>query len=206
MDYLKSHFYQLVSAYTNDAEFREQLWKEIVSAYSQKKRYYHNLNHLDYMLRLAEENRDELEDWDVVSFSIFYHDIVYNVKRQKNEERSAEIAAEKLSLLGLEPKRIERCKEQILATKHHKFSDDSDTSYLIDFDLAILGDTFEKYSIYAQNVRKEYSIYPDIFYIKGRKKVVRSFLDSERIFRTKRFFELREKKARDNLRKELEIL
>lgn len=206
MDYLKSHFYQLVSAFTSDAEIVGQLWKEIESAYSQKKRYYHNINHLDYMLRLAEENRDELEDSAVVLFSIFYHDIVYNVKRRNNEEKSAEFAAEKLALLGLEPKRIERCREQILATKHHTFSDDSDTSYLIDFDLAILGDTFEKYSVYTQNVRKEYSIYPDFLYIKGRKKVVRSFLDSERIFRTKRFFELREKKARDNLRKELEIL
>jgi len=204
MEDLKSNFYQLVSGYISDAEMRDGLWREIEMAYSQKKRYYHNLNHLNYMLRLAKEHREDLEDWEVVLFSIFYHDIVYNVKRKDNEDKSAKLAAEKLTLLGLEPKRIDRCKSQIRATKHHELSEDSDTAYLIDFDLAILGDTWEKYCVYAQNIRKEYAIYPDFLYERGRKKVVESFLNSERIFKTDKFFKWREENARANLRRELE--
>ena len=206
MEDLKSNFYQLVSKYISGVEMRDRLWTEIEMTYSQKKRYYHNLDHLTYMLRLAKEHWEEVEDWDVLLFSIFYHDIVYNVKRKDNEDKSAKLAADKLALLGLESKRIDRCKSQIQATKHHELSEDSDTAYLIDFDLAILGDTWEKYSVYARNVRKEYSIYPDFFYNSGRKKVVESFLNSERIFATKRFYQLREKEARRNLLKELEGL
>ncbi len=117
MEDLKSNFYQLVSKYISNKEMRDRLWTEIEMGYSQKKRYYHNLDHLTYMLRLAKEHGEELEDWDVLLFSIFYHDIVYNVKRKDNEDKSAKLAAEKLALLGLESKRIDRCKSQIQSYK-----------------------------------------------------------------------------------------
>ena len=76
------------------------------------------------------------------------------------------------------------CKEQILATKSHVKSTDSDTNFFTDADLSVLGQSWEVYSIYYKNVRKEYSIYPDLLYNPGRKKVLQHFLSMARIFKT----------------------
>jgi len=75
-----------------------------------------------------------------------------------------------------------------------------------DADLSILGQSWEVYFTYSKHVRKEYGQYPLFLYKKGRKKVLKHFLDMERIFKTDHFFELYEKHARVNLQRELEIL
>ncbi len=54
----------------------------------------------------------------------------------------------------------------------------------MDADLSILGQDLEIYLGYTREIRKEYSIYPDVLYKPGRKKVLRYFLDLESIFKT----------------------
>jgi predicted metal-dependent HD superfamily phosphohydrolase len=99
---------------------------------------------------------------------------------------------------------IENCKSQILATKKHQDSSDIDTNFFIDADLSILGQDTETYKIYFQNVRKEYSIYPDLIYNPGRKKVLKHFLELKRIFKTEYFYAKYENQAKQNLQTELE--
>ncbi|MNJ03033.1 hypothetical protein D3C73_1632060 [compost metagenome] len=55
-------------------------------------------------------------------------------------------------------------------------------------------------------MRQEYAIYPDLVYNPGRKNVLLHFLAMDRIFKTDYFFEKYEKPARENLRKEAELL
>lgn len=55
-------------------------------------------------------------------------------------------------------------------------------------------------------VRKEYSIYPDLLYKPGRKKVLQHFLQMERIFKTQVFYDKYETQSRRNLEKELNQL
>jgi predicted metal-dependent HD superfamily phosphohydrolase len=154
----------------------------------------------------AENYRDKLTDPDTVLFSIFYHDIVYNTKRQDNEQKSADTARDRLTKLGVPPDKISACQNQIIATKDHKSSDNTDTDYLLDFDLAILGDTPEKYKSYSKNIRKEYSLYPEFLYKRGRKKVLEKLLNADRIFKTSHFHESFEKQARVNIKSELQDL
>jgi predicted metal-dependent HD superfamily phosphohydrolase len=101
---------------------------------------------------------------------------------------------------------IELCKTHILATKSHHQSSDTDTNFFTDADLSVLGQSWEIYSTYFKNVRKEYSIYPDLLYNPGRKKVLNHFLAMDRIFKTEFFYDKFEIQAKKNLRKELEIL
>ena len=61
------------------------------------------------------------------------------------------------------------------------------------------------YSKYYQNVRKEYSIYPEILYKLGRKKVLKHFLAMEKIFKTDYFYQKFEKNARMNLQREFDL-
>jgi len=89
---LKRTFFELISRHTSNLELADQLWAELVEQYSNKKRYYHNLTHLENLLIQLKEIKSDIDDWDTVLFSLYYHDVIYNSKSQKNEENSAELA------------------------------------------------------------------------------------------------------------------
>lgn len=201
---LRDIWQELTMSYTDDVDLVNELWDEIVLNYSSKNRHYHNLNHLEYMMKLAYNYRTEIVDFDILLFSIFYHDLVYNSKRSDNELKSAQLARERLGKIGVANDRIEKCYQQILATKEHTMESDSDTNFMVDFDLAILADKPEKYSDYTEKIRKEYSMYPDFIYNKGRRKVLRHFLNLNEIFKTKEFKSNFEERARKNITNELE--
>ncbi|GAA5025062.1 hypothetical protein GCM10011506_09250 [Marivirga lumbricoides] len=206
MENLQNIWGQLASSYTADKARINHLWNEIATSYSQKKRYYHNLNHLSYMCDKLSTYQEKINDRDTLLFSIFYHDIVYDATRQDNEEKSADLARLRLAELGFPNHQIEKSSQQIIATRSHQKSDESDTNFLLDFDLCILGDTPEKYQEYIRNIRKEYSIYPDFLYKRGRKKVLKHFLKMNQIFKTAEFVVTFEKQARVNLENELKSL
>lgn len=76
----------------------------------------------------------------------------------------------------------------------------------MDLDLSILGKSKVEYENYYKNVRKEYKIYPDFMYNKGRIKALKSILESDKIFKTDFFIHKYEEKARENINLEIEIL
>lgn len=197
---------QLWLRYSDDAELGAQFWNEIKDAYQGPKRHYHNLDHIQAMCDLAFEHRNEIEDLDSLLFSIFYHDIIYKATSSENEEQSAQVAKARLLEMGYPIELCVKVTEQIKATKAHQASPDSDTNFLLDFDLSILGQTAKVYSQYLQAIRKEYSFYPDFLYRRGRKKVLKHFLEQEEIYKTPVFQDRFEFDARHNLKKELKTL
>ena len=196
---LKEIFLQLVSIYSEDESTAVSLWNEIEKKYNSRKRHYHTLTHLDKLIAQLEEYRNGIADWHTLLFSVFYHDIVYNVLKSDNEGKSAMLAVKRLSQIRFPPDKINSCKEQILATKAHTLSNNPDTNLFTDADLSILGQPRGIYEQYCRQIRKEYSIYPDIIYKPGRKKVIAHFLNMERIFKTEFFLNKYEKQARENL-------
>lgn len=203
---LKSTFSDLISKFSSDEKLKLDYWKEIEQSYSQKSRQYHNLIHLENMIRELGEVKDEIIDYDALLFSVFYHDIIYKATSKDNEEKSAEIAKKRLEKINISNEKIVKIYNQILATKSHKRSDDSDTNFLLDIDLAILGKDWNVYENYVHQIRKEYSIYPDFLYNPGRKKVLTHFLEFDAIFKTDYFKEKYEKMARENIQREILML
>jgi predicted metal-dependent HD superfamily phosphohydrolase len=203
---LKEIFLQLANKYSNDQKLKDELWKEIEAQYTNKSRHYHSLQHLENLLEQLNSVKAELKNYDVILFSLYYHDVIYNPLKSDNEEKSADLAEKCMKRLFVSDILIQACKAQILATKSHQFSSDSDTNYFTDADLSILGQSSENYSAYFKNVRKEYAIYPDLVYKPGRKKVLLHFLEMDKIYKTDFFFGKFEEPARQNLRKELELL
>jgi predicted metal-dependent HD superfamily phosphohydrolase len=203
---LKESFIELTAKYTGNTALINKLWNEIAESYSDKNRHYHTLLHLDNLFKQLTEVRNEIKEWDTVLFTLYYHDIVYNSLKSDNEERSAKLAKKRMIQLSVPNEMIEKCKNQILATKSHLEHGDSDTNYFTDADLSVLGQDWDVYSTYFKNVRKEYSIYPDLIYNTGRKKVLKHFLAMPRIFKTDYFFNKFEQLAKLNLQKELELL
>ncbi|MBF8964517.1 hypothetical protein I0P70_14785 [Pontibacter sp. FD36] len=202
-DLVKSAWEALCRRYSSDEELIRQLWDELEKGYTAKDRHYHNLAHIAYMLELADRYKQEPQQQDLLLFAIFYHDIVYKATRSDNEEQSAVIAAQRLHLLGIPEADILHVKEMIIATKAHQTNADYQTNLLLDLDLAILGADQERYDRYSEGVRKEYSIYPDLIYKPGRRKVLQHFLAQPHIYKTPAFQEAFEEKARANLQREL---
>ena len=92
-----------------------------------------------------------------------------------------------------------------MATKDHS-PRNNDEKWMIDFDLAILGQTWDVYATYTKQIKEEYKAVPNFMYRRGRKKVLKHFLNKNRIFSTDIFYTQYELQARENLKKELTLL
>lgn len=203
---LQEIFISLVLRYSKNEALAIECWREIEKKYSNRKRHYHNLSHLELLVNELKEYYNSVNDWDILLFAVFYHDIIYNVLKSDNEEKSAELAVKRLSQIAIAVDRIRTCKEHILATKTHLPGDNHDTNLFTDADLSILGQAPEIYNHYCGQIRKEYSLYPDIIYNPGRKKVLLHFLGMEKIYKTAPFFCKYEREARENMQRELASL
>lgn len=203
---LRSRFYKLFGRYTPNTSFVSDSWQVFFEKYTAPGRHYHNLTHIENLLKELEGVRANIRDWDVLQFSIFYHDIIYSPTSSNNEERSAALAKTMLSKIEFAPERQAAVVKQIEATKNHVVSGDSDTNHLLDADLSVLGKARDEFLAYAKNIRKEYGIYPKIIYNRGRKKVIQHFLQLDRIYKMPYFFEKYEQQARENLLAELQLL
>lgn len=200
---LKERFQHICFQYSQDQNLIENLWSEIEKKYTERERYYHNLEHLENMFSELDSVKDKISNFSNISFSVFYHDVIYDASSRINEEESSEFSKLRLQKLNLDPGCIEKVSEQIIATKAHQKSIDRDTNYLLDADLSILGKDLETYIDYTKKIRKEYSIYPDLLYKPGRKDVLKHFLALENIFKTDDFQGKYEVQARENIQFEI---
>ncbi|HZH64930.1 MAG TPA: hypothetical protein VEY10_08550 [Flavisolibacter sp.] len=207
---LQDQFTALLVRYTQNNALIQSCWNEIKDAYGNSERYFHNLLHLEQLYAALSPLKPRIDDWDALLFSLFYHDIAYDVVQyvleNDNEERSAEIAEKALTAIGFPATKAKRCRHHVLATKTHRPTSDADTNFFIDADLSILGQPWDDYHKYMKNIRKEYIIYPDNIYHSGRLKVLKHFLKMERVFKTEHFHNLYEATARENMSREIEIL
>ncbi|WP_338350621.1 hypothetical protein [Nonlabens tegetincola] len=203
MEKLKSLFYQTFEKYCNDRSYMNLCWDEVIKNYSNKKRFYHNLNHLQHMFNELQEVEAFIESIDSIRLAVFYHDLIYKVTSAENEEQSADAFEKRISKTRFE--HVDLVKEMIIATKFHDKTLNSDSRYFLDSDLAVLGSSSSQYDEYTRLIRKEYQIYPTFLYRRGRLKVLRALLNKP-IYQTDYFTSKYEKQAQRNLKRELQTL
>ncbi len=182
--------------------------EEILSAYQSPQRYYHNLQHISEMLKIAGKFNQQFHHRNEVFYAIWFHDIVYDPKAKNNEESSVEAMKNSLSPLGISELSQQIIAELILVTKHEKIPIpcDIDMAILLDADLAILGAETWRYELYTQQIRQEYSFVDDATYRQGRSDFLQKMLSRPWIFQTDRLRELGEPLARKNIQYELDRL
>lgn len=147
---IEKEFKGVLTASTSVASSMEidSTWREIRNQYSSPDRYYHNISHLESLLIHLTAVKYKIKKWPSVVFALVFHDAIYTPGIQDNEEKSAELAEKKLSALGIADKIVSSCRQIILATKHHDYSEDADTNIFTDADLAILGSRSDDYKQY----------------------------------------------------------
>ncbi|MDG1331614.1 MAG: hypothetical protein P8P74_04745 [Crocinitomicaceae bacterium] len=205
-DYLRSNWKELTQGLP---EVSNAFFLELTILYNSAGRHYHTLNHIEALLKLAEEHQHLLKSPRTIFWVIWYHDAIYDAAKSDNEEKSADLARDHLTKLGLDNDLIEECFQLIIATKTHTLTENLstfDAEFLLDIDLSILAVKQESYLEYTKQIRKEYKIYPDFLYKKGRKKVLKHFLEMDKIYKTELFQNLWEENARTNLKFELSEL
>ena len=203
---LKKIFTELVSKYTPQSEVMEELWLEIETEYSDSNRHYHTLQHVSDLIDELNAVKSDIRDWDAIIFAAYYHDIVYNGVSSDNEQKSSILATHRLQQIRFPSEKISLTKYHILSTDGHSIAENDDTNLFTDADLSILGQDWETYLIYAQNIRKEFSGYPDAIFNQGRIHVLEHFLKKKDIFKTDQFYNKYEKQARKNLMEEIKLL
>ena len=199
---IRNEFFNAANTYGSSRDTASKLWQEIERQYSEPSRHYHTLLHLQNLISELLPVQSRFKNWNVVVFAVVYHDIVYKASKSNNEEKSAELAVKRLGEIAVPEDSVDRCKKFILATKRHQPVDD-EIDLFTDADLAILGSDTDSYQIYTNQIRKEYSIFPDLLYKPGRKKVLLHFLGMQTIYKTSFFREKYEAPARRNLENEL---
>ena len=81
----------------------EPIFQDLCRRYSEPKCAYHNLDHVAAMLAIAPGLGYMVHDDVAARLAVWFHDAVYDTRRNDNEEQSAAYAAELLSRAGVSP-------------------------------------------------------------------------------------------------------
>lgn len=201
---LKSSFEETASTFTSNQSDIISIWNDIVSAHTEKNRFYHNMTHLEFIWNELSSVLSDVKP--EILFATVFHDFVYDSSSKDNEVQSALVARKMLTKLNVAEPIIDKCCEIITATTHHTLHTDDLVNYFLDADIAILGQSWPKYELYSSCIRKEYAHYPNIVYASGRTNILKNFLKQTTLFNTKVFIDKYELKARENISKELASL
>lgn len=178
----------------------------LATLYAHPARAYHNLEHIAQLLGVFDSIAGLAENRDLVEFSLWLHDCVYFPERPDNEERSADAAAMIAGLLGCTPEFTQGVRSCIAVTRHSKPPGKGDQALVADIDLSILAGTREQYDEYRGQIRAEFAFASDELFVEGRRAFVLRMLDKPAVYATPYFSRESERRARENLERELEEL
>ncbi|GEM_PF-516165 len=167
----------------------DHIFKDLLAKYSEPHRAYHNVGHLVEVFEAFKEYEDRWQDPQAVALAMFYHDAVYDVLRNDNEGQSAEYARQMLLDLKLSDEKINRICDMVKLTETHMVSkNDYDAALMLDIDMAVVGQSADKYQRYAKAVRAEYLTgFSADKYAEGRTAFLASVKSKSRIFITDEF-------------------
>ena len=180
---------------------------DLLSRYDEPHRAYHDRRHLGEVVAGVALLAEHARDLSAVMVAAWWHDAVYEIGADDNEEASARLATATLAGWDADPDRVLRVGELVRATAtHDAAAHDTDAQVLCDADLAILASPPHRYAVYAGDVRREYAAVPDDAFRAGRGQLLQQLLARDRIYRTPSAHERWEAAARANVEAELRDL
>jgi predicted metal-dependent HD superfamily phosphohydrolase len=177
--------------------YAEEVYADLIRRWSEPHRHYHTLAHLAQVLSIVDNNGP-------VALAAWFHDAIYDPRRDDNEEASARLAATELGSLGLPAAQIAEVVRLVrLTATHNPEPGDHAGALLTDADLAILAADPPAYDRYARAIRQEYSHVPDNAFRAGRAAVLRRLRDLPALYRIVPERAVWGARARANLSREL---
>lgn len=176
----------------------------LLAAWAEPHRHYHTQRHLTACLTAFDRWSSLAANGREVELALWFHDAVYDLKARDNEARSAAWARRVCDDAGLSCG--ERVAALVEATAHGDAPLSGDAALVVDVDLAMLAGNQAEYDEYAAAVRREYGFVSDVDFAKGRSAVLERFLARPAIYHTPAIHNQWERKARVNLRREVQRL
>ena len=173
--------------------------------YQESHRHYHNDEHIDHCLGLLQEVRQELANPDAVELAIWFHDVIYTAGAKDNEQRSADWFMAQSEAYLNDTIRF-AVYELIMSTTHDTAPLSLDERVLVDIDLSSFGLSWERFQEDGENVRKEQSQLSDDEFYGRQMKFQESLLKRARFYFSDYFYRRFEVRARENLRRHLNLL
>lgn len=178
-------------------------YADLCRRYAEPHRAYHTLAHVNHCLEEFEPARPLASHPDAVELALWYHDAVYNPRATDNEERSAQLVLDVGRKASLPADLIKEAGELILMSKHRELPTDPDGRIFVDVDLAILGQPWERFSEYEDQIRREYAWVPAWLFRRKRSTLLRSLLARPTLYCTPAFQHKYEGRARENIARSL---
>ncbi len=178
------------------------LQAELMAAWSEPHRHYHDQRHLRECLAMWTRWRDHSPHAGEVAIALWFHDAIYDSQASGNELNSAAWAARSLARVGADSDTAQRIFDLVMATQDDApaaLGSSPDARLLVDIDLSILGSPAERFDRYDQDVRKEFAWVPGFRYQEARARVLQGFLDRPRLYHGEHAIALLEAQARINL-------
>lgn len=172
---------------------------ELIRKYSKKHRHYHNWEHINEMLSIADSLSVELSEAQKIA--ILFHDVIYNIGDKDNEIKSALFMREELEGTYISDETIQIAERIILDTANHQPTIE-ESKIVLDLDMAHLAFDFNIFLHYRDKIKKEYSIFSDYDFYNGEISFMENTLKQEEILFTDLFDE---DKLRANLKKKILI-
>jgi pantetheine-phosphate adenylyltransferase len=105
--------------------FSEHTWYDLINRWNEPHRFYHNIDHLNYLIYQFEILRDiddiSTEEMHRLVVAAFFHDVIYDPKENDNEEQSARYFLDKCRENGtVKDEFMKEISKIILDTKYRK--------------------------------------------------------------------------------------
>lgn len=175
---------------------------ELMNAWAEPHRHYHDPRHLGECLALWVRWRSGCQRRGEVGVALWFHDAVYDPRSGSNELNSAAWAARSLAHAGADSDTAQRVHDLVMATQHDapaELASHADAQLLVDIDLSILGSPAERFERYDREVRREYTWVRGFRYRERRARILQGFLDRPRLYHFEAAEALLEGQARINL-------
>jgi predicted metal-dependent HD superfamily phosphohydrolase len=190
-----------------DADAVAAAGQELLGRWREPARRYHDAEHLAEVLDGVDALAEHARDASAVRLAAWFHDAVYEGRPGDDEQRSADLAEQVLTGLGVPAERAGEVRRLVLLTANHDPAPgDDDGAVLSDADLAILASEPERYGRYVQAVRAEYPHVPEEMFRAGRAAVLRALDEAPQLYRTAPARDRWEAAARANIARELTAL
>lgn len=194
----------------------QPFWSELERLYREKHRAYHRLKHIGQFLDYLHAHTVGGNPSVALRIAVFFHDAIYDPTRKDNEYRSWLLAKTFIeSMIAdavLRAQLLCQVEAFIMATASHvdkhavQGVKQEELDLFLDCDLLILAASPRAYDVYCRQIRFEYSHFSDSDYKAGRKAFLSKFVEVPVLFRTPAVKAKVDRRARRNMRRELETL
>jgi predicted metal-dependent HD superfamily phosphohydrolase len=197
MDDLRIRFDRAVAA-AGATRPAASVYEDLSTRYGEPHRCYHTLAHVDACLVWLDWFCASAEHPEEVELALWFHDAVYAVEGRGNEQRSAALARDALTGLGIDAAVVERVARHIEATETHVAAS-GDAALVVDLDLTVLGARPRDFDAFERRIRHEYAHVPECAFRMARRGILEGFLARPEIYTVPVIRAELEAKARANL-------